>query len=111
MNDLSNPAKTPDFLAVRLMRVENEKTDAPTKEEIRAPQTTMTDVTPPAAPTRRRGRQGHERRIPIIPPKPLQADARTIIGAENLKVFIETDYIRFRSLPRSRAPPRRRRNR
>jgi hypothetical protein len=97
MNDLSNPAKTPDFLAVRLMRVENEKTDAPTKDEIRAPQTTMNEVVPSVGPPAAEAKATSG--IPIIPPKPLPADARTIIGAENLKVFIETDYIRFKQPP------------
>ncbi len=102
MNNLSNPAKTPDFLAVRLLRVENEKTEAPTKDEVRAPQQNNTPVEAPAPP-----RVGDPKAPPsniIAPPKPLPPDSRAIIGSENLKVYLELDYIRFRQPPGEDAP-------
>ncbi len=106
MNNLSNAATTHDFLTVRLMRVDNERADAPTKEEIRAIQrNNITSEAPapsgsvdPKAPASNA----------IVPPKPLPADSWTIIGAENLKVYLEVDYIRFRQpTPENTAVPKR----
>ena len=39
----------------------------------------------------------------IAPPKPLPPDARAIIGSENLKVYLEVDYVRFRQPPSEEA--------
>ncbi len=74
MNSLSDPAKTPDFLAVRLMRVENERTEAPTKEEIRVPPAGQCPVGRASRAENRRGRgaghrtssshPSHSRRMP-----------------------------------------------
>jgi len=108
MNNLSNAAKTPDFLAVRLMRVENEKTDAPTREEIRAPQQSNPMNEAPAPPKTDDGKSPAASNA-ILPPKPLPPDARAIMGSENLKVYLEVDYIRFRQPPseESEAPKKR----
>lgn len=97
MNNLSNAAKTPDFLAVRLMRVENERTDAPTKEEIKFPQQNNPAPEPPAPP--KTGDAKAPASNIIAPPRPQPPDARAIIGFENLKVYLEVDYIRFREPP------------
>jgi hypothetical protein len=106
MNNLSNAAKTNDFLAVRLMRVENEKTEAPTRDEIRAAQrnNSANDSSATSSVVDPRVRATNI----IAPPKPLPADARTIIGGEILKVYLEVDYIRFRQPPPENAlPPKR----
>lgn len=99
MNNLSNAAKTPDFLAVRLMRVENEKTDAPTREEIRVPQQNNPVNEAPAPPKTGDGKSPASSNPIIAPPKPQPPDARSIIGSESLKVYLEVDYIRFRQPP------------
>lgn len=107
MNSLSNAADTHDFLVVRLLRVDNERPDAPTKEEIRAAQRNSASSETPAPPPSPVGLKTPALNI-IVPPKPLPADARTIIGAEALKVYLEVDYIRFRQPPAGGAvPPKR----
>jgi hypothetical protein len=106
MNNLSNPTKSPDFLAVRLLRVENEKIDAPTKDEIRNNQNLNAPIEAPAPPKTADAKPGDAKTpaVNVIPqPKPQPPDARAIIGAENLKVFLEVDYIRFRQPPDEKA--------
>lgn len=91
LNSLSNPAQTPQFLLVRQLHVENEKKEAPTTEEVRnllkpgAPK----PVAPPAPPSAAAARA-------IPPAVPAEPDAATIMGGENLKVYVEVDYLRFR---------------
>ena len=53
----------------------------------------------PAPPPGKSGESGAPASNVIAPPKPLAPDARAIIGAENLKVYLEVDYIRFREAP------------
>lgn len=100
LNDLSNPAETPDFLAIRLMRVENEKTEAPSKDEIKR----TVEVPPPSSepPADTKDSKPADADT-IAPPKPLPPDARAIIGAETLKTYLEVDYIRFRQPPAEEA--------
>lgn len=99
LNTLSDPAKTPHFLVVRLLRVENEQSESPLKEEVRSQtrnlETSSVDAAsavsalsedPNAATTGKT----------IVPPAPLPVDAVTIMGNEMLKVYLEVDYIRFR---------------
>jgi hypothetical protein len=98
LNTLSDPAKMPHFVVVRLLRVENEQTESPLKEAIRS---------------QARGANSGDGSIPdgssdapapsvagaarvITPPAALPADAVTVMGAELLKVYLEIDYIRFR---------------
>ncbi len=90
MNVLSNPAKMPHFLAVRLMRVENEKIEGTSKEEVKnlvravpAPAADPTKNPADAAPS-------------TDSTAPLPPDAVAIMGGEMLKVYLEIDYIRFR---------------
>jgi hypothetical protein len=100
MNNLANPAKTHDFLVVRQLHVENEKQDAPTKEEVKAilKQSALPagessgggDVPPKSVP-------GTQRTIP--PVKEAAPDAADIMGAETLRVYVEVDYLRFRKPP------------
>jgi len=90
MNMLSNPAKTPHFLAVRIMRVENEKPEGTTKEEVRI------TIKPPPAPTSDTTKKPGDAARSTDSVTPLPPDAVTIMGGEALKVFLELDYIRFR---------------
>jgi hypothetical protein len=106
MNNLANPAKTPQFLAVRMLRVENTKQEAPTKEEIRAiitknaQEATTTQDT--AAPAPKTPVPNAPRLVPVAKAAP--ADAAEIMGGEDLKVYMEVDYIRFRKLDGGAAP-------
>ena len=104
INVLSNPAKMPDFLAVRMLRVENQKIDAPTKEEIKMGNLNAPPEEPkPAAPSDAGKKASAGSRV-IEPPPPAKADAKTIMGEEQLKAYLEIDYIRFRPSPDDAAP-------
>lgn len=90
MNALSNPATMPHFLAVRLMRVENEKSEGASKEDVKnllkaIPATTAAVPAVPGGAT-----------SPAEAATPMAPDAVTIMGGEELKVYLEIDYIRFR---------------
>ncbi len=90
MNVLSNPASMPHFLAVRLMRVENEKQEGASKDEVKnllkaVPPTPLDAPKKPGAVA-----------ISSDSPASLPPDAVTIMGGEELKVYMEIDYIRFR---------------
>lgn len=100
MNNLSNPASTPQFLVVRQLHVENEKQEAPTKEEVKTkikPQ----GFTPPAPSPDKL--PGAKRSVPTVTPLP--ADAAEIMGGEMIKVYMEIDYLRFRQPPEGTAAP------
>jgi hypothetical protein len=97
INTLCHPGKMPYFLVVRLVRIENSRLDGPTKDEINQrknsssqaannPERTVksTELPKPGAPQL------------ILPPKPAPQDAFDIMGREQLKVYMEIDYIRFR---------------
>jgi hypothetical protein len=101
MNNLANPAKTPQFLAVRQMHVENTKQEAPTKEEIKAlikpagESTTASEAPPEPAPsTGGKSVIAAVRTVPVVKPAP--KDAAEIMGGEMIKVYLEVDYLRFR---------------
>jgi hypothetical protein len=97
INTLCHPGKMPYFLVVRLVRIENTRMDGPTKDEInqrknanaqamsieQAPKP-VTEAPKPGGPQL------------LIPPKPAPQDAFDIMGREQLKVYMEIDYIRFR---------------
>jgi hypothetical protein len=98
INTLCHPGKMPYFLVVRLVRIENTRMDGPTKDEInqrknanlqaqnneQPPPKPVTDPAKPAGPQL------------LTPPKPASQDAFDIMGREQLKVYMEIDYIRFR---------------
>lgn len=90
MNALSNPAEMPHFLAVRLIRVENEKLEGASKDEIK----NLIKAAPPA-PADVPKKNG-EAATATNAPTPLPPDAVAIMGAEELKVYLEIDYVRFR---------------
>ncbi len=82
MNVLSNPNPKvmPHFTVVRLLSIENEKSEGPLKSDIKI---NNDSATPPPA----------EATGVVAAAKP---DAVTIMGEELLKVYMEVDYIRFR---------------
>ncbi|HSI63334.1 MAG TPA: Amuc_1100 family pilus-like protein [Candidatus Saccharimonadia bacterium] len=89
INTLCDPVKMPHFLVVRLVRVENERQDGPSRDEIarkKSPEVSLEQPTDPAAPS------GGAAAAPKVAP-----DAVTIIGEEKLKVYLEVDYVRFRA--------------
>lgn len=92
INTLSDPAKMPHFMVVRLLRIENEQQEGPIKsaveDMVRQISTGMNTST--AAPGAAIAQNV------IAPPAPLPPDAVTIMGNEMLKVYLEVDYIRFR---------------
>ncbi len=90
INTLSNPAKMPHFLAVRLIRVENEKPEGSSKEEVR--NMIKTAPAPPVDAPKKPGEVASSDGSPA----PQPPDAVTIMGGEVLKVYLEIDYIRFR---------------
>ena len=94
MNSLANPAKIHDFLAVRQLHVENEKKDAPSKDEVRNElRSDRGDAAPPReAPTPK----GKEASMEIPPAIKQKKDAASIMGNEAIKVYMEVDYLRFR---------------
>ena len=102
INTLSDPAKMPHFLVVRQLRVENERPEAPLKEEIRSKQTAAlqpfsTDSAAPAPmSTDGAGSSPASTGLTITPAAPAAPDAVTVMGEEKIKIFLEVDYIRFR---------------
>jgi hypothetical protein len=92
VNTIANPSpKTmPFFMVVRLMRIDNQKKDAPTREEvkekIRASSVASTPATPPETPAN----------APAGAPVPAPQDAAAVMGDELLHVHLEVDYIRLR---------------
>jgi hypothetical protein len=88
VNTLCDPVKMPHFLVVRLVRVENERQDGPSRDEIarkKNPEVALEQPLDPAAPTGAAA-------APKVAP-----DAVTIMGEEKLKVYLEVDYVRFRA--------------
>lgn len=90
MNMLSNPATMPHFLAVRLIRVENEKPEGTSKEEVK----NLLKAVPAASADA--PKKPGEPANSSDSAAPLPPDAVTIMGGEELKVYLEIDYIRFR---------------
>jgi hypothetical protein len=83
---------------VRLVRIENTRLDGPTKDEILQRRTSSAQ---PAAAAEHPTKAATEPPKPggpvlITPPKPATQDAFDIMGREQLKVYLEIDYIRFR---------------
>jgi len=99
MSLLSDPAKMPHFLVVRQLKVENTKLEGPLKEEVRSKrQQAMSSAAQPGgdpalAIAPKVSDSGTET---ILPPPPAPPDTFTIMGEEQLKVYLEVDYIRFR---------------
>lgn len=91
INTLSDPAKMPHFMVVRMLRIENEQKEGPLKTAVedmvkQASHETSSSSTSEAAIAQN----------VIVAPAPLPPDAVTIMGNEMLKVYLEVDYIRFR---------------
>lgn len=107
MNALADPSVTPDFLAVRLFRVENTRTEAPTKEEIKNAIANAASQTPdaPKPPVETPGatKTPAVRTMPVT--VPAKEDATDVLGAEPLKVYLEVDYIRLRDAQKVAAAP------
>lgn len=89
INTLCDPSKMRPFLVVRQLRVENERQEGTSREEI----------------IRKKSGEG-------LAPDPLnpnaavnagKPDAVTIMGEEKLKLYLEIDYIRFRAAPAEEA--------
>lgn len=93
VNTVSNPSKTPQFLVLRLLRVENEKQEGPLKDEVRNRRNEQAQANPALG-------SGNDSAAAagatIIAPKAATHDAVTVMGEEKLKVYMELDYIRFR---------------
>lgn len=106
INTLSNPAKMPHFVVVRLLRIENEQSEGKLKEEVRSAtrQTSNENLTSEegAAPTAAAATTAAGPRT-ITPPAPMPKDAVPIMGEEKLKVYLEIDYIRFRPAAQEQA--------
>jgi hypothetical protein len=88
VNTLCDPVKMPHFLVVRLVRIENERQDGPSRDEIarkKNPEVVLDQPSEPTAP-------GGVAAAPKVAP-----DAVTIMGEEKLKVYLEVDYVRFRA--------------
>ncbi len=107
INTISDPAKMPDFLVVRLLRVENTSQEGPLKAEVLArKQSTAAPLVPgegAAAPTgvavppaAGAPASGGMAGSLIAPVAPLPKDAVTVMGDEKLLVYLEVDYARFR---------------
>lgn len=93
LNILCDPNQTPHFLVVRMVRVENERQEGPSRDEV------ARKKGPASAPD-----SGGDPESPAPAASPggaaaakVQPDAVTIIGEEKLKVYLEVDYIRFRA--------------
>jgi hypothetical protein len=92
VNVLSNPSKIPQFLVLRLLRIENEKQEGPLKDEVRSRRNEQAQSTEPTAPDTKALAGG----ATIMAPKAAPHDAVTVMGEEKLKAYMEVDYIRFR---------------
>ena len=85
-----NPKIMPYFMVARMLRIDNEKQDAPTKDEVKSKMTSGASAEEVTAPLKAPAGV----RI-ITAPAPLPPDAATIMGDEMLRVYLEVDYIRF----------------
>jgi hypothetical protein len=92
INTLCDPIKMPHFLVVRLVRIENERQDGPSRDEIARKKNPEVSLDQPVE-------AGATAAAPKVAP-----DAVTIMGEEKLKVYLEVDYVRFRELPKQDAP-------
>lgn len=96
MNTLCHPGKMPHFLVVRQVRVENTRIDGPSKEEVASRRSKPPQASEPSAPEPSPAAAAGAPRS-IAAPKPAAPDAFAIMGQEPIKVYLEVDYIRFRS--------------
>lgn len=97
INALSDPAKTSDFVVVRLLRIENEQAEGKLKEEVRSATRNLTSENQPGEESETPAPEGAAAGARTInAPAPLPKDAVPIMGEEKLKVYLEIDYIRFR---------------
>ncbi len=101
MNNLANPAKTHEFLAVRQLHVENAKPEAPTKDDIKQLIKPPSAATPPSQTTDKPATT--IRTVPVA--TPAEKDSAEIMGGESLKVYLEVDYLRFRNPEEVAAAP------
>jgi hypothetical protein len=107
VNTLCHPGKMPYFMVLRLVRIENSRTDGPTKDEINQRRTSAAQsaspenaAPKPAAEPPKPGAAAAPAAQVITPPRPATPDAFDIMGREQLKVYLEIDYIRFRPAPK-----------
>jgi hypothetical protein len=99
INTLCHPGKMPYFLVVRLISIVNTRMDGPTKDEISqrkssTAQAQSQNIDHPSKSTTEPPKPGGPQLI--TPPRPAPQDAFDIMGREQLKVYLEIDYIRFR---------------
>ena len=87
---LANPSEMPFFTSLRLLRIESQRKDGPTRAEVSLPA--------PTAP----GGAGGVAEAPkaaatdeIKPPPPAPVDSFPVVGEERLKVRMELDLIKF----------------
>lgn len=95
---LANPSEMPYFSSLRLVRIENQRTDGPLRSEV---------VLPQAPEAGSDGNQGAEGAAVVAPgeaqpasneikaPAPAAPDSVPVIGEEKLKVQLEIDFLRF----------------
>ncbi|RBP45340.1 hypothetical protein DES53_103338 [Roseimicrobium gellanilyticum] len=86
VNTLCDPIKMPHFLVVRLVRIENERQDGPSRDEIARKKNPDVSLEAPAD-----SAPAGAAAAPKVAP-----DAVTVMGEEKLKVYVEVDYVRFR---------------
>lgn len=91
---LTNPTDMPYFTSVRLLRIENQRSDGPLRSEVKLPV--------PAAPgpgggggTGAGGKPDEAASDEIKPPPPSFPDAIAVFGEEQLKVRLEIDLVKF----------------
>lgn len=81
-----NPKIMPYFMIVRQVRIENEKSEAPLKDEIKSKLQNVGSLEAAGGTTKPAVGNG------AVPAKP---DAVTVMGQELLHVYLELDYVRF----------------
>ncbi len=96
LNTFCHPGKMPYFLVVRQLRIENQRLDGPTKEEMNAKRSSTASAAAGLEPLKPAAPAAPDAPQLISAPRPSAPDAYDIMGNELLKVYLELDYVRFR---------------
>lgn len=95
---LANPSEMPNFSSLRLLRIENQRTEGPLRSEVVLPQ--APDVGGNGDPNAGgaavvAGGESPPVSNEIKAPEPAAPDSVPVIGEEKLKVQLEIDFLRF----------------
>jgi hypothetical protein len=107
VNTLSSASKMAHYTIVRVIRVENERSDGPPKNSEDRSVTALSAPIPPAPEPMTDEEKAKAAALAdlIVAPKAADPDAKAIMGIEMLKVYMEIDIVRFLEAPASTPAP------